>query len=158
MTETAGGIAIYHEMRAGEDFLATAAMLWAVVRGAARKYPGRARHLCLDIEGHGGKDYGKAYDDEAGEVISFTRAALGPFLTTTPWGKAGEDAAQLETLPDVIVTFGENGRPCVLTGDHERPVHDGPGMLEAADPDSAIIAAIYVRPGGAFATEQEITT
>lgn len=130
------GIVIYHEMRADEGFLTTAGMLWVMIRDAATRFPGSPRELVLAIEAHGTPDL----DDEAREVISFTRAALGPFLTTAPWGKTDEDAPQSEALPGVIITTGDNGRPCVLTGDRDNPVA-GPGT-EVHGP---ITAAIYVR-------------
>lgn len=157
MTETAS-VAIYHEMRADEDFLETAGMLWTMVHDAAVRFPGARRDLFLDITGHDADNEGDGYDDEAGEVVSFTRAALGPFLTRAPWGKTDEDAPQAENLPDVIVTFGEAGRPVVLTGDRENPVGDGTGMSSDRNLGTATVAAIYVRAGGAFATEQEIMT
>lgn len=149
-------VTIYHEMRADEDFLETAGMLWSMVRDAAARFPGAPRSLYLDIDGHG--QPGGDYDDEACEVISFIRAALGPFVALTPWGRTDEDAPQLETLPDVIVTFGEAGKPVVLTGDKDCPVRDGTGMSSDRNLGTATVAAIYVRSGGAFAREQEITT
>lgn len=139
-----GDIALYHEMRVGEDFLATAGMLWAMVHDVAVRFPGSPRELSLDIEGHGEDEY----DSDASEVLRFIRAALGPFL----------GGGQSETLPDVIVVIGENGRPAVLTGDKDCPVRDGAGTVPDRNLGTATVAAIYVRPGGAFATEQEITT
>lgn len=145
------GIAIYHRMYAREDFLTTAGMLWTMVREAAARYPGAPRMLYLDIDGHGRDEY----DDEASEVISFTRAALGPFLTEAPWGKTDEGSAQSENLPDVIVTFAADGQTRTLTGDRDEPVHIGTGLPAGADKDRAIVCAIYARTHGAFAREQE---
>lgn len=150
MTKT-GGVAICHDMKAGEGFLETAGMLWFLVRDAAARYPGWPRRLYLDIEGHGQFEP----DAEAAEVISFTRAALGPFLTETDWGRTDENAPQSETLPDVIVTSGEGGRPVTLTGNRDEPVHDGPGLPPGADRDKAVFCAIYARTHGSFAEDQE---
>lgn len=146
---TPGAIAIYHRMYEREGFLETAGMLWAMVRDAAARYPGSPRMLYLDIDGHGQFEP----DDEAAEVISFTRAALGPFLTEAPWGKTDPAAPQSEELPDVIVTTGD-GVPAVLTGNRDRLVHDGPGLPPGADPDRAVVVAIYARTHGAFAGEE----
>lgn len=131
------GVVISHEMRDGEDFLATAGMLWTVVRDAAARYPGVPRELCLDAEIHG------EHDAEVAEVLCFIRIALGPFLAP----------GQSEQLPDVIVVLGDGGRPYVLTGEPGNPVRDGAGMSSDRNLGTATVAAIYVRPNGAFAQE-----
>jgi hypothetical protein len=147
--EPATGIAIYHVMRAREDFITTAGLLWVMVRQAGLMYPGKPRQLYLDIEGHGRKEH----DAEAREIISFTRAALGPFVTRTPWGKTDENASQLETLPDVIITAGDDGDTRILTGDRDEPVA-GAGYHRPGSP-ATTTAVIYVRTHGAFARDQE---
>jgi hypothetical protein len=143
------GIGIYHFMRAREDFITTAGLLWVMVRQAGLMYPGKPRQLYLDIEGHGRKEH----DAEAREIISFTRAALGPFVTRTPWGKTDENASQLETLPDVIITAGDDGDTRILTGDRDEPVA-GAGYHRPGSP-ATTTAVIYVRTHGAFARDQE---
>jgi hypothetical protein len=120
-------IAIYHEMRRRESFEKTAGILWCLVRDAAQKNPGQPRVLYMDIEGHSARgpveNQVSNYDADASEVIHFVRAALGPFLTETPWGKT-EDAPQSEDLPDrFIMTAGDDsGDMMILTGDKDRPV------------------------------------
>lgn len=114
------GIGIYHEMRAREGFEETAGMLWVMVREAARQHPGKPRHLYLDIDGHRDRARGSGYDADATELISFARAALGPYLTRAPWGKA-EDGPQREDMPDVML-IPTGDRMCVLTGDRDQPV------------------------------------
>jgi hypothetical protein len=125
-SDSGKGIAIYHEMRRTETFEETAGMLWVVVRDAARKFPGKPRVLYMDIEGHpkGAKD---EYDEDATELISFVRAALGPYLAETPWGKT-EDAPQSDDLPEFIMIPPADGDDYlwILTGDKDNPVRREP--------------------------------
>jgi hypothetical protein len=122
-SDSGKGIAIYHEMRRTEPFEKTAGMLWVMVHDAARKFPGKPRILYLDIEGHHRKGAKNEYDEDATELISFVRAALGPYLAETPWGKT-EDAPQSDDLPDVIMVPPADGddHVWILTGDKDNPV------------------------------------
>lgn len=128
------GIALYHVMRSTESFEETAGMLWVMVRNAARRFPGKPRVLFLDIEGHHRKGAKNKYDQDATELISFVRAALGPYLTETPWGKT-EDAPQSDDLPDAIVIPPADGDDhlWLLTGDKDNPVKREP-VNDSASP------------------------
>jgi hypothetical protein len=123
-----GGIALYHVMRPREDFEKTAGMLWVMVRQAVRQFPGQPRTLYMDIEGHTARgpvqNQVGDYDADASEVIHFVRAALGPYLTETPWGRTDENAPQADDPPEVIVMTAGTGddRMMVLTGDKDMPV------------------------------------
>ncbi len=120
-----GQIALYHEMRRRENFEQTAGILWCLVRHAAQESPGVPRCLYLDIEGHRREGVRDEYDDDANELIAFVRAALGPYLTTTPWGRTDESAAQSDELPEtLIMSAPDRGDDwlCILTGDHDQPV------------------------------------
>jgi hypothetical protein len=81
----------------------------------------------MDIEGHHRKGAKNEYDEDAAELISFVRAALGPFLAETPWGKT-EDALQCDDLPDAIVIPPADGddHVWILTGDKDNPVRREP--------------------------------
>jgi hypothetical protein len=119
-------IAIYHLMKRREGFEETAGMLWVMVRDAARLQPGKPRRLYMDVEGHTARGQVQNqvddYDADASEVIHFVRAALGPFLTDTPWGKT-EDTPQSEDLPEhIIMTTADGEGTLILTGDKDRPV------------------------------------
>lgn len=92
--------AIYHVMRADEDFEMTAEILFKLVQDAAEKFPGKPRHLYLDIDGHRNSEGG--YDHDAFELITnFMLGFLGPYLTkmTHPLSSAINNAAQREDLP-----------------------------------------------------------
>jgi hypothetical protein len=119
-------IAIYHLMKRREGFEETAGMLWVMVCNAARQHPGQPRSLYMDIEGHTARGEVQnqvgVYDADASEVIHFVRAALGPFLTDTSWGKT-EDAPQSEDLPEhIIMTAADGEGMLILTGDNDQPV------------------------------------
>jgi hypothetical protein len=127
ISESGKGMALYHVMRRTETFEETAGMLWVMVRETARKFPGKSRTLFMDIEGHHRKGAKNEYDEDATELISFVRAALGPFLAETPWGKT-EDAPQRDDLPDGIVIPPADGddHVWILTGDKDNPVRREP--------------------------------
>jgi hypothetical protein len=73
-------VAIYHEMRADDDFLNAAQALYQTVQLACTKYPGRPRILFLDIQGHRNDEGG--YDQDAYELQSrYLAKTLMPFLT-----------------------------------------------------------------------------
>jgi hypothetical protein len=126
-SDSGKGIALYHVMRRTETFEETAGMLWVMVREAARKFPGKSRVLFMDIEGHPRKGAQNEYDEDATELISFVRAALGPYLAETPWGKT-EDAPQSDDLPEVIMIPPADGddHVWILTGDKDNPVRREP--------------------------------
>lgn len=118
------GLAIYHVMRRRERFEETAGTLWCLVSHAAREHPGTPRYLYLDIEGHGRPGHKNRYNADAEELIAFTRAALGPFLTDTPcWGRTDEDNPQSDDMPGALLMHADrDGWLCILTGDKNKPV------------------------------------
>jgi hypothetical protein len=86
------GVALYHVMRADEDFETTADILFQIVRKAAREFPGKPRYLYLDVEGH--RNSAGGYDADAYELYSsFILGYLGQFLTEVPLisGRARRD-------------------------------------------------------------------
>ncbi len=97
------GVALYHVMRAEEDFETTADILFQIVKKAAREFPGRPRYLFLDVEGH--RNAAGGYDADAYELYSsFIPGYLGQFLTEIPLinGRARRDG-QREDMPDHLV-------------------------------------------------------
>jgi hypothetical protein len=93
-------MAIYHEMKANEDFDDTAEMIFQMVRDCAAKYPGKSRHLYLDVEGHRNKAGG--FDHDAYELIThFVHGYLMQWLTEThiPLG-AYRNPSQSDDVPD----------------------------------------------------------
>jgi hypothetical protein len=121
---TSKPVALYHEMRRGDGFEKTAGMLWCIVHHAAREYPGVPRRLLMDIEGHRRTGAGNEYDDDATELIAFVRAALGQYLTETPWGRTDESTPQSDELPEALIMTADRGDDwmCILTGDKDQPV------------------------------------
>jgi hypothetical protein len=97
------GVALYHVMRADEDFETTADMLFQVVKKAAREFPGKPRYLFLDVEGH--RNAAGSYDADADELYSsFIPGYLGQFLTEIPLinARARRDS-QREDMPEHLV-------------------------------------------------------
>lgn len=97
------GIALYHVMRADEDFETTADILFQIVRKAALEHPGKPRCLFFDVEGH--RNAAGGYDADAYELYSsFIPGYLGQFLTEIPLirGRARRDGQQ-EDVPNHLV-------------------------------------------------------
>lgn len=100
VTDSGKEMAIYHEMKAKEDFDDTAEMIFQMVRDCAAKYAGKPRHLYLDVEGHRNKAGG--FDHDAYELMThFVHGYLMKWLTEThtPLG-AYRNASQREDVPD----------------------------------------------------------
>jgi hypothetical protein len=101
------GIALYHEMRADEDFETTAHHLFQLVRNAARQFPGKPRMLYLDVEGH--RNEAGGYDRDALELFrGFVIGYLGQFLTGIPTiGGYAKNPNQREDIPDCLVVSSD---------------------------------------------------
>jgi hypothetical protein len=111
------GIAIYHEMRADEDFETTADILFQLVRDAAEKFPGKPRYLYLDIEGH--RNDAGGYDNDAFELFtSFLIGYLGQYLTRIPTiGGYATNPDQREDIPEHLIIASDvpkEGRQQIL--------------------------------------------
>jgi hypothetical protein len=73
-------VAIYHVVYAYEGFEDAAGKLFEMVRNAARKYPGKPRHLYLDIEGH--RNAAGEFDADMTELQQeFILGVLAPYLS-----------------------------------------------------------------------------
>lgn len=97
-------VAIVHRMEASEDFETTAEILFKMVQDAAKHFPGKPRHLYLEIDGHRNSVGG--FDHDAFELISnFIPGLLGPYLTevTHPLAQIANRVAQREDLPPALV-------------------------------------------------------
>lgn len=71
---------LYHVVHAHEDFETAAEMIYEIVKSAAKRFPGKARHLYLDIDGHRNKAGG--WDHDMLELQqNFCLGYLAPFLT-----------------------------------------------------------------------------
>jgi hypothetical protein len=97
------GIALYHEMRADEDFETTTDILFQLVRDAAKKFPGKPRYFYLDIEGH--RNDAGGYDNDAFELLSsFLIGYLGQYLTRIPTiGGYATNPDQREDIPEHLI-------------------------------------------------------
>lgn len=105
------GIAIYHEMKATEDFEETAERLFTMVRDAAHRFPGAPRKLLLDIEGH--RNGLGAFDDDAYELQRhFVLGFLMPFLSgvSIPLLQATNNQPQRDDVPHRLDIFDESMR------------------------------------------------
>lgn len=102
VTTTKTGVFVYHDMRKHEDFDETAQALFEIVQLAARKYPGRPRHLYLDIEGH--RNPAGGYDADACEILgNFMQEFLGQYLTVFPTvGARLRNPNQSENIPETL--------------------------------------------------------
>lgn len=100
VTTTKTGVFLYHEMREHEDFETTAQALLETVKVAACKYPGRPRHLYLDIHGH--RNTAGGYDNDACEILGeFMQNFLGQYLTRFPTiGARLRNPNQCEDIPE----------------------------------------------------------
>jgi hypothetical protein len=97
------GLAIYHVMRADEDFDDTADILFQLVKSAAASHPGQPRHLYFDVEGHRNTKGG--YDGEAMDVFEFIIKYLAGWLTEFPGPLSRyRNDDQREDVPERLVT------------------------------------------------------
>lgn len=95
--------AIYHVMRADEDFDDTADILFQLVKSAAASHPGEPRHLYFDVEGHRNSKGG--YDGEAMDVYEFIIKYLAVWLTEFPGPLSRyRNDDQREDVPEQLVT------------------------------------------------------
>lgn len=93
-------IALYHSVRSHEDFEHAARALLDLVRKAATEFPGKPRHLYLDIDEH--RNDADGFDHDMFELQSnFLLTFLMPLLTeaTVPLGKYRNEN-QSEDVPD----------------------------------------------------------
>jgi hypothetical protein len=73
-------IAIYHVMKADEDFDVTAQALFQLVQKSQETDPGARRCIFLDIEGH--KNEAGGFDRDAYEIITdFLALFLGQYVS-----------------------------------------------------------------------------
>lgn len=101
-TETA----IYHVMKADEDFDTTAEMIYQMVQQAIREHPGTARHLYLDIDGH--RNEAGGWDADAFEIQKeFLIGYMSPWLTamSIPLGGFRSNGSQRDDLPARLLIF-----------------------------------------------------
>lgn len=108
--ESGKGVAIYHDMLADEGFDDTAERLLQMVSKCARDFPGKPRHLYLDVEKHRNEVGG--FDQDAEELMTnFIVGFLMPWLSecSTPLG-AFRNSNQREDVPDslMIMEGGEH--------------------------------------------------
>lgn len=104
-------VSIYHIVRAEDTFESAANAVFARVREAHEKYPGRDRVLYIDIEGHKGAAAG--FDEDFFEFQQeFLQGFLGPFLRAIamPLLSVLNPKEQREDLPDLI-QIGPPGTP-----------------------------------------------
>ncbi|RKS09727.1 hypothetical protein DFP74_5469 [Nocardiopsis sp. Huas11] len=104
-------ILLFHDMRVEEDFELCAQRMFEVVRGAARRFPGRPRRMILTVQGHR-NDLG-AFDHDAFEIMQeFGSGFLLCYLTefTHPYFTLKNNRKQREDIPDVLeITPPEDG-------------------------------------------------
>jgi hypothetical protein len=117
-----GTVAIFCEIRAQDTFGDAAQALLTLVQEAARRFPGQARHLHLDISGHTRPGTG-GYDDDVSALLTFfVPEVMGRWLARWPAADDGPDdanPAQRDDVPDGIVLVPEdrNGeRWCAAIG------------------------------------------
>jgi len=97
------GVAIYHDMWANEGFDDTAERLLQMVSQCARDFPGKPRHLYLDVQKHRNEVGG--FDRDAEELMTnFIVGFLMQWLSecSTPLG-AFRNPNQREDVPDSLV-------------------------------------------------------
>lgn len=97
--ESGKGVALYHDMRADDDFDDTAERIFQIVRESAARFPGKPRHLYLDVEKH--RNEAGGFDHDANELMTnFIVGYLMRWLTEvhTPLGSF-RNPDQREDLP-----------------------------------------------------------
>lgn len=100
-------IALYHRMTAADRFEDAAQALLAIVQEAERRWPGRPRHVYLDVDGHRNEVGG--FDADAYEWISnFALEFIGPFISelTTPLGRFVPEGEQWDDVPESMEVQG----------------------------------------------------
>lgn len=98
---TAKGIGLYHRVLAHEGFEQAATALFEMVREAERRWPGKPRHLYLDIDGHRNDQGG--YDADMFELQrDYVLGSLMPFLSQAGLPLLGvvKNAKQRNDLPE----------------------------------------------------------
>lgn len=109
--ERGPGVGIYHEVRKRDSFEDAAAALTQLVADTARKYPGKDRHLYLDIQGHRNEQGG--FDSDMAELQGpFLLGFLCPYLTsmTTPLCRSQNNLPQRDDVPGgVIIKDSKSG-------------------------------------------------
>lgn len=106
VTTTKTGVFLYHDMRKHDDFGTTAQALFDLVQCTARKYPGKPRHLYLDIEDH--RNSAGGYDADACEILgNFMQEFLGQYLSRFPTiGARMRNPNQSEDIPETLTIQG----------------------------------------------------
>ncbi len=97
------GIAVYHRVRANENFDGTVQMLLKLLREAQNRFPGKKRNLLLDIDGHLNDAGG--YDNDMLELqTKFTVEVLLQFLSSIsmPLGTIRNPRPQNDNIPDEL--------------------------------------------------------
>jgi hypothetical protein len=95
--------ALYHVVRAREDFDTAARHLVAVVREAETKMPGKERHLYLDIEGHRNSSGG--FEEDMVELQQrFVLSFLMPYLKSAhmPLATVENPRPQDNAVPEAL--------------------------------------------------------
>jgi len=106
-----GSVAIYHCVSKRETFETTAQILFKLVRAAEDKFPGAARLLYLDIEGHRNKKGG--FDQDMYELQErFLVEYLSPFLTEihAPLIQAKCKNTQRNDVPEQLLIAQDGGQ------------------------------------------------
>ena len=103
VTRGDGAVALYHVMRAHEDFETTAQALVEVVRYAVREFPGQRRLLYFDVEEH--RNTAGGFDRDAYQIQQrFLIGFLMPYLSELhiPLGTVVNPKAQRDDIPDEL--------------------------------------------------------
>jgi hypothetical protein len=80
MSDSKKGTAVYHAVKRHEDFETAAQMLFELTREAAQRFPGKPRHLFLDIDGHRNSEGG--FDHDMLELQQqFLMEFIGPYYS-----------------------------------------------------------------------------
>lgn len=98
-------VALYHVMRASDDFDSTADKLFQIVEKAAREFPKKPRALFLDVEGH--RNDAGGFDHDALEIQThFLIGYLGRWLSEihTPLAEV-QSTMQRENLPESLTVL-----------------------------------------------------
>ena len=103
ITQDSDAVALYHVMKAREDFETTAQALFEIVRYAITEFPGRKRLLYLDIEEH--RNPAGGFDRDAYEIQQeFLIGFLAPYLSELhlPLGTIVNPKVPLDDIPDAL--------------------------------------------------------